>query len=81
MPHSNGKGAETAPSQQRRVVATVGTRSESPPRVDRVVARAYAEAVKAREIHKTRRTWAICGTVVAGIGIISLAALRRQGAL
>ena len=41
----------------------------------------YAEIIKVHEVNKTRRTWAICGTVVAGIGIISWAALKRQGAL
>jgi hypothetical protein len=41
----------------------------------------YAEIIKVHEVNKTRRTWAICGTVVAGIGIISCAALKREGAL
>ena len=41
----------------------------------------YAEIIKVHEVNKTRRTWAICGTVVAGIGIISWAALKREGAL
>lgn len=81
MPHSNGKRADTASSQQRHVLAPVQKRGETASRVDRAVAQAYSDAVKVREIHKTRRTWAICGTVVAGIGIISLASLRRHGAL
>src|SRR6516165_7746614 len=38
----------------------------------------YAEIIKVHEVNKTRRTWAICGTVVAGIGIISCAALKRE---
>ena len=37
----------------------------------------YADIVKVHEINKTVRTWAICGTVVAGIGLISWAAVRR----
>jgi len=41
----------------------------------------YAEIIKVHEVNKTRRTWAICGAVVAGIGIISWAALKRDGAL
>ena len=45
---------------------------------DATTAKAYATMVKAQEENKTTRTWVICGTIVAGISIISYAALQRR---
>ena len=39
---------------------------------------AQVELVRIQEEHKTLRTWAICGTIVAGMAIISYAAIQRH---
>jgi hypothetical protein len=51
---------------------------ETPPDIDPTTARAYAQMVKVQEDNKTTRTWVICGTIVAGISIISYAALQQR---
>ena len=45
---------------------------------DETTAKAYASMIKVQEENKTMRTWVICGTIVAGISIISYAALQRR---
>jgi hypothetical protein len=41
------------------------------------LAQAHVEIIRAQEQQKTLRTWAICGTVVAGMAIISYATIQR----
>ena len=47
-------------------------------RADPAAVHAQVELVRVREEHKTLRTWAICGTIVAGMAIISFAAVQRH---
>ena len=48
---------------------------------DPKVIHAEVELVRIHEDHRTLRTWAICGTIVAGMAIISHAAVQRHRAM
>lgn len=45
---------------------------------DPILIRAEVELVRIHEEQRTLRTWAICGTIVAGMAIISHAAVQRH---
>jgi hypothetical protein len=58
---------------------SAGTREVLPqPHADAGLVRAQVELVRVQQEHKTLRTWAICGTIVAGMAIISYAAVQRH---
>jgi hypothetical protein len=72
-------------SNSRKLARSADTRAgrtaahnETLPSTDLATARAYAQMVKVQEDNKTTRTWVICGTIVAGISIISYAALQHR---
>ena len=72
----NGSTAKQSLATRTR---PAGSREVLPqPHADPSFVQAQVELVRVQEEHKTLRTWAICGTIVAGMAIISYAAVQRH---